>query len=81
MKKFLKMGTLNKILIVIAGALLVFTITMIVIFCKYQSVPDTLIVSFFGACTGECGLSAIIRIMKNKALGSSDKDGEMDRDV
>ena len=29
--------------------LILFTVTMIVIFCIYQSVPDTLITVFFGA--------------------------------
>ena len=48
-----KLNTLDRILLFCAVSVLVFTITMIVLFCIYQSVPDTLIVSFFGVFTGE----------------------------
>lgn len=48
-----KLNTLDRILLFCAISVLVFTITMIVLFCVYQSVPDTLIVSFFGVFTGE----------------------------
>lgn len=44
-----KLNTIDKILIFCTALLLLFTITMIVIFCIYQSVPDTLITVFFGA--------------------------------
>ena len=48
-----KLNTLDKILLFCAVSILVFTLVMIVIFCIFQSVPDTLIVSFFGVFTGE----------------------------
>ena len=48
-----KISTLDRVLLFCAISLLVFTIVMIVLFCIYQSVPDTLIVSFFGVFTGE----------------------------
>lgn len=44
-----KLNTIDKILIFCTVLLLIFTITMIIIFCIYQSVPDTLIGAFFGA--------------------------------
>ena len=49
MKKKPKLNTIDKILIFCTILLLIFTITMIIIFCIYQSVPDTLIGAFFGA--------------------------------
>lgn len=44
-----KLNTIDKILIFCTAVLLIFTIVMVVIFCIYQSVPDTLIGAFFGA--------------------------------
>ena len=48
-----KMSTIDKVLFFCASSIILFTIAMSVIFCIYQSVPDTLIVSFFGVFTGE----------------------------
>ena len=47
------MTTLDKILLADVIALLLFTISMIVIFCIFQSVPDTLIGCFYGVAGGE----------------------------
>ena len=60
--------TLDKILILCAIALALFTIAMIVIFCVYQSVPDTLIISFFAVFSGEAGCCTYIwkSKLKNK---------------
>lgn len=44
-----KLNTIDKILIFCTALLLIFTITMIIIFCIYQNVPDTLIGAFFSA--------------------------------
>ena len=44
-----KLNTIDKVLIFCTAVLLIFTIVMVVIFCIYQSVPDTLIGAFFGA--------------------------------
>lgn len=52
-KKKKKRSTLDRVLLFCAISILVFTIIMIILFCIYQSVPDTLIVSFFGVFTGE----------------------------
>ena len=48
--------------------LILFTITMIVIFCLYQTVPDSLIVAFFGAFGLEGGYCAFIHKVKKDAL-------------
>jgi len=44
-----KLNTIDKVLIFCTTLLLLFTITMIVIFCIYQSIPDTLVGAFFTA--------------------------------
>lgn len=51
---------IDKVLIVVAIFDALFVITMIVLFCLYQSVPDTLIISVFGATFGECGCCSFI---------------------
>lgn len=48
-----KLGTLDWVLLFCALFVLIFTITMIVIFCTYQTVPDTLINAVFGLVGGE----------------------------
>lgn len=48
--------------------LILFTVTMIVIFCIYQTVPDSLIVAFFGAFGLEGGYCAFIHKVKKDAL-------------
>ena len=47
------MSTIDKILLGLVGFLIGFTITMIVLFCIFQQVPDTLIECFFGVAGGE----------------------------
>ena len=65
---------LDKVLIVIALFLLVFIITMIVIFCIKDSVPDTLIISVFGACTGEVSVCGWIKTIKEKKHDNANRD-------
>ena len=60
------MSTIDKILISCAIAVIVFTITMIVIFCIFQSVPDALIECFFSLFTGEAIITAVIWYVKKK---------------
>lgn len=60
------MKFMDKVLIAIALFLLVFIITMIVIFCYKDNVPDTLILSVFGACTGEVSICGWIKTVKEK---------------
>lgn len=39
---------------------LIFVIVMIILFCFFQSVPDTLIISVIGATWGEAGICSYI---------------------
>ena len=70
------MNTIDKILIACAIAVIVFTLAMIVIFCVFQSVPDTLIDNFFNLFTGEIVLTFCIWWIKKKANRRTKKDDE-----
>ena len=63
--------TTDKALIFSAIMITIFTIVMVVIFCIYQNVPDSLIVAYFGAFACEGGFCTFIHKMK--------KDGKMKR--
>lgn len=69
-----KLKTMNIILIVIAIFLLIFTGVMIWLFYEFQSVPDTLIISVFGACTGELSFCSMIRKNKDRLNGIGDDE-------
>lgn len=69
------MTTSTKFLLVLAIFLLAFIITMIVVFCKYQSVPDTLIQCTMGA--GGIEAIALAGIKVSKVIkGEKSKDSE-----
>lgn len=59
-------GVMNIILILMGLFLFIFTIAMIVIFIKYQAVPDTLITSVFACFGAEGGFMAVIKTAKLK---------------
>lgn len=61
-----RLNTIDKILIFCTVLLLLFTVTMIVIFCIYQSAPDTLITVFFGAFSIETINTLIIYKTKRR---------------
>ena len=61
-----KLNTIDKVLIFCTALLLIFTIVMVVIFCIYQSVPDTLIGAFFSAFGIETINTVILYKEKNK---------------
>lgn len=72
------MNTIDKILLACAIFILAFTITMIVIFCIFQSVPDTLVESVFTLFTGEAVITFVIwwikkRHAKDKTTHACDK--------
>ena len=73
-----KLNTLDKILIGCAIFLSVFTITMIVIFIKYQEEPSTLITSVFGVLGGEITLSFFIWYIKKRYASKYDKEDNTD---
>jgi len=57
----------TKALIFSASMIVIFTIVMIIVFCKYQTVPDVLIGAFFGAFSLEGGYCAFIHKLKKEA--------------
>ena len=69
-----KRNTSNLILIILGIFILAFIIAMIAIFCKYQSVPDTLIQYTLGAGGVEAVVLAAIKISKVISGEKSDID-------
>ena len=67
------MNTIDKILIACAIAVIVFTVTMIVIFCIFQSVPDTLIDAVFGLMGSEAIITFAIWWVKKKGQKDNGK--------
>lgn len=58
--------TSNVILAVMSIFLLIFIVTMIIIFMRQGAVPDTLITCVFAACTGEVSVLGWIKTTKEK---------------
>lgn len=73
-KKKKKINTLDCILLICGSLLIVFTIAMIILYCLYQSVPDTLIVSFFGAF----GIETVNCVMVYKEKKKNGKETNYD---
>ncbi len=71
------MNTIDKILLGLVGFLIGFTITMIILFCIFQSIPDTLVECFFGVAGGELVITFAIWWIKKKYS----KEKENDREV
>lgn len=68
-KKKKKNDGLNKALAICVTIAILFTITMIVLFCLYQSTPDVLIGAVFAALFGELGCCTMIyRVKYRKEL-------------
>lgn len=65
-------GFIDKVLIVVAIFDAIFVLTMIILFCIFQAVPDTLIIAVFGATFGEAGCCAAIFRSKIKKGDSDD---------
>lgn len=59
-------GTMDLILVIVGVLLLVFTITMIVLFVRYGAIPDTLCTCVFAALAGECGIMGWIKTTKER---------------
>lgn len=66
--------TMDKILIILAVFLLLFIVTMIIIFCVKDSVPDQLIICVFAACTGEVSIMGWIKTTKEKIKGENEDE-------
>lgn len=67
MSKKNKMKFSKKIIILMFVTMILFTITMIVTFWKFQSVPDMLIEPFFAFFGIEGGALGIIKVSENIA--------------
>jgi flagellar basal body-associated protein FliL len=72
-KKRSQGGTMDIILIILGVAILVFTITMIAVFCVFQAVPDTLVQCFFACCGSEGGFMAVIMVAKKITEGRNEE--------
>lgn len=75
--------TMDKILIIMFWTLIVFTITMILLYIFTGGTPDTLIISFFTAFTGECGFMGWIKTVKenNKRRAQQLEDEARQREL
>lgn len=70
-----KLNGLDKTLIFIAIFDVIFVISMIIIFCIFQSTPDILIGAVFGATFGECGCCSYIwKVKREKEIGYGKDD-------
>ena len=72
MKK-IKLNTIDKVLIFCTVTLLIFTVTMIVIFCIYQSIPDTLVGAFFTAFGVET-INTVMIYKDKKRRGNNERE-------
>lgn len=70
-----KLKTMDIILVVVALALVTFTLEMIAIFKETGTIPDTLCTCVFAALGGECGAMAWIKTTKERK-----KDREWQRE-
>ena len=57
---------MDLILIIVGVLLISFTITILVVFVKYGSIPDTLCTCVFAVLGGECGVMGWIRTTKDR---------------
>lgn len=57
-----KMKFSKKIIVLMFATMILFTLTMIITFWKYQSVPDALIEPFFGFFGIEGGALGVIKV-------------------
>ena len=74
------MNTIDKILIGCAIAVIAFTVTMIVIFCIFQAVPDTLIDNFYNLFTGETIITFLIWWIKKKGQKNEKRSDKQDNE-
>jgi hypothetical protein len=65
----------KKVIILMFATMILFTVTMIVTFWKYQAVPDSLIEPFFGFFGIEGGSLGIIKVAETVAEKFEKKNG------
>ena len=74
------MNTIDKILIGCAIAVIAFTVAMIVIFCIFQSIPDTLVDNFYNLFTGEAVITFLIWWIKKKGQKNEKRSDKQDNE-
>ena len=74
------MNTIDKILISCAIAVIAFTVAMIVIFCIFQSIPDTLVDNFYNLFTGEAVITFLIWWIKKKGQKNEKRSDKQDNE-
>ena len=74
------MNTIDKILIGCAGFLILFTLTMIIIFCIYQDIPNTLVECIFQLFTGEAVITFLIWWIKKKGHKNEKRSDKQDNE-
>lgn len=62
----MKLNKIDLFLVMVLALTVAFIIAMIVLFAKYQCVPDTLITGFFALVGGECGVLGWIKASKER---------------
>lgn len=70
------MNTIDKVLISLAVFIIIFTITIIVLFCVFQAIPDTLVNAVFGVVSSETVLTFLIWYLKRKGQKKNEKVNE-----
>lgn len=74
------MNTIDKILLGCAIAVIAFTVAMIVIFCIFQSIPDTLVDNFYNLFTGEAVITFLIWWIKKKGQKNEKRSDKQDNE-
>ena len=74
------MNTLDKILLGCAIFLVLFTVSMIVIFCVFQTIPDSLVEAVFSLTGSEAIITGVIWYAKKKINTKREtKDGKTEK--
>lgn len=79
-KKRKKLRTMDLILIVVAVALVAFTLEMLRIYRETGGIPDTLCTCVFAALGGECGAMAWIKTTKDRHTDRQWQREDQDRE-
>lgn len=69
-----KLRKLDVIMIIVGLCFVAVFAVMVWFYYKYQSIPDTLCVCAFGALTGECGISGVIKTKDKDQKNQEEKN-------
>lgn len=62
-----KMNKLDVVLMVMFIVTMIFTLAMVILFCLFQSIPDTLVTAFFGIVSIELACCGWVKNAKEKS--------------